>query len=595
VHSFATRIRIGHNAGVTLRGLSDDVDALEAALATPSTPTTLAQATSLAARFEQVSPDREREERALAVRGLLVASHEFYRGGQIARAVGLVRHAVALADDVDAGLRIRALLRCGDIELLNYDVGAALGHIALALDVARAEGRKVDEAGAWVAFGMALDWAGLYQQADLHWARALEVLEGTDEMRLRGNVWALRCPLGFRLRAGQEEAAAETCRQALACALASPPRFRDSMACTALCNWAALEVQRGRLAEARAHLDQAARYANVGTRPRWLVEVVRAMADVRESNDAPARAALDALLAPDRAPAIAYVIETFAVLAATYADMGDAVRAGETLERLSRERAKALWAMLRDQQFTAAPLARGAAPLTAGAGGEAEQTAALLVRLAVTAELRDDATGKHCFRVGRIAMLLGRRAGLPEADLEGLELAARLHDIGKLVIPDAILLKPGALDATELHLMRSHTVMGADILASSTLPSIDAARAIARHHHERWDGRGYPDGIAGESIPLAARVAALADVFDALTHERPYKHAWTVEAALDYIASMRGTQFDPRLTDLFVAMMEEARVDLESFLRDIESVAAASPYVAAQSRLGEVLGGGAAG
>jgi len=566
--------------------LADDVAALESCLDAPSTPAAEGLAVALATRLCAVSAADARELREVAVRGLMVASHQLYRTGSVARAAELLRAATELAGDVEAALRTRLLLRCGEIELLNYDVGAALGHTAAALEVARGAGRTVDEAQAWVAYGMALDWAGLYAQADAHWAHALRVVEGAGDARMRGNIWALRCPLGFRLRAGEESAAEEACAKALAYALETPARFRDSMACTALCNWAALDIQRGRVDEALAHLERAASFPNLGVRPRWLIEVLRAMAAVRSRNEPDARAALAALLQPERAPAIAYVIETYAVMAAMYANMGDAERAGEALAMLSRERARALWAMLRGPGFAGPPVPGAPAPAD---GGGADAHTELLVRLAVTAELRDDATGKHCFRVGRLAMLLARRAGLPEGELAALDLAARLHDIGKIVIPDAILLKPGRLDATETHLMRSHTVIGADILAGSALQEADRARAIARHHHERWDGGGYPDGLAGEAIPLAARVAALADVYDALTHDRPYKRAWSHGQAIDYIAGVRGTQFDPRLTDLFLAMMAEASADLGAFLREIESAAAASPYVVAQSRVARAL------
>ena len=566
--------------------IAEDIAALEARLGAASTPEAEALAVSIAERIAAVSPDDAPDRREVAVRGQLAASLQRYRTGHVAHAAELLRSAVQLAEGLDAALRFRALLRCGEMELLTYDVGAALGHTAAALEVARAAGRASDEAQAWVAYGMGLDWAGLYPQADAHWAHALGIAEGLGDMRLRSGIWALRCPLGFRLQASREEAAVAACREALACALETPPRVRDSMACTALCNWAALCLQRGRVAEALGHLDRAATFANVGVRDRWLVAVLRALAAVRERNATDTRAALDALLAPERAPAAIYVIETTAVMAAMYADMGDAGRATESLERLSRERARALWAVLRAPRVEGTRLPEG---LTAPADAAAEDATAQLVRLAVTAELRDDATGKHCFRVGRLAMLLGRRAGLAEAGLEGLEIAARLHDIGKIVIPDAILLKPGRLDATETHLMRSHSVIGADILATSALPAIEAARAIARHHHERWDGGGYPDGLAGEAIPMAARVAAIADVYDALTHDRPYKGAWSHAEAMDYVARERGAHFDPGLADLFVAMMAEASADLGAFLRDLESAATASSYVVAQASVARAM------
>jgi putative two-component system response regulator len=573
--------------------LVSDISALEALLDAPSTRAAEALAASLAPRLLAVSPSEACEAREPAVRGLLVASQQFYRTGDVRRSGELLGAALALSPDIDPALRINVLLRCGEFELLVYDIGAALEHTAAAMDLARASGLRLDEARAWVNYGMALDSAGLYRQADEHWAHALGVLEGTDDMRIRGNVWALRCPLGFRLGAGKDDAAADACRQALECALAAPIRYRDSMACTALCNWAALDIQCGRLAEARARLRHAASFPNLGVRPRWLIEVLRAMAAVRERRDTESRGELDALLQPERAPAAAYVIETISVMAAMYAHMGDALLAGETLARLSTERARALWAMLRGPQFAGAPVAPGIAPPREAPAppAEADRTTVLLERLAVTAELRDDATGKHCYRVGRLSMLLGRRAGLPEADLAGLDLAARLHDIGKIVIPDVILLKPGRLDATETHLMRTHTTIGADIVSSGALPMVDSARAIARHHHEYWNGRGYPDGLAGEAIPLAARIASLADVYDALTHVRPYKPAWPHDDAIDYIAGMRGEQFDPQLTDLFLAIMAGARTDLAAFLREIESAATASPYVLAQTRVDRVLHG----
>lgn len=550
--------------GTSSVSLRDQVAALEAGLDTASTPEAESLAESVVARIEGIGVDADVAERELGVRGLLVASHQLYRTGHLRRAGEVLHSARALMEGLAADLRITVLLRSSDYEMLVYDIGAALRHTAEALALARATRRPEERARALVNYGMALDAAGLYDEADRRWARALDLLGPAEDPRLRGNIWALRAPLGFRLKDSNRDRADEACSEALACALASPVRYRDSMACTALCNWAALDLQRGRLEAAHAHLDRAQSLANLGTRPRWLISVVRAMAAVRERNREEDRAALDALLSPDQAPAAAYVIETVGVMAAIYASMDDAGHAGEALSRLSVERARALWAMLRDVHGTRATV--GELP-----------SAGLLERLAVTAELRDDATGRHCYRVGRLAMMLGREAGLAESDLGALELASRLHDIGKIVVPDAILLKPGPLEPTGLHLMRKHTTIGAELLSSGALPNVEIARLIARHHHEAWDGSGYPDGLAGEAIPLPARIAAIADVYDALTHARPYKDPWPHEAAMAYIAGKRGIQFDPRLAGLFIEMMNPAKGALERVLREAEAAAAASP------------------
>lgn len=193
----------------------------------------------------------------------------------------------------------------------------------------------------------------------------------------------------------------------------------------------------------------------------------------------------------------------------------------------------------------------------------------LLEEHSVAAELHDDTTGEHCYRVGRLASLLGKEIGLEEDVCFLIDHTARLHDIGKLVVPDAILLKPGKLTPGEREIMQRHTTAGAEILGRTSLPQIHIAEAIARHHHERWDGNGYPDRLSGTSIPLAARVTALADVFDALTHKRPYKEAWPIHAALAEIRDLSGKQFDPELCEIFldlVPRLQRQVGDLDYFL-----------------------------
>jgi putative two-component system response regulator len=176
-----------------------------------------------------------------------------------------------------------------------------------------------------------------------------------------------------------------------------------------------------------------------------------------------------------------------------------------------------------------------------------------LERLARTAEYRDDQTGRHVLRVGRVAALLARMIGMDEDDVRRLRLAAPLHDLGKIGIPDAILLAPRRLEPEEFEEMKLHTTIGARILAGSTSSLLQQAEKIAATHHERWDGRGYHGLVAGD-IPLESRIVGLADVFDALTHERPYKSAWPVEQAVDEIMGGRGAHFDPMIVDAFATL-----------------------------------------
>jgi putative two-component system response regulator len=176
---------------------------------------------------------------------------------------------------------------------------------------------------------------------------------------------------------------------------------------------------------------------------------------------------------------------------------------------------------------------------------------------AAVAEAVDEETYQHTERVGRLAAVLAAAAGIPERDVELIRRAAPLHDIGKLGVPGPVLLKQGQLDWGERGLMRAHTRIGAEILAGSDSDVIRLAEEIALTHHERWDGSGYPRGLAGEEIPLSGRVVAIADVFDALTHSRPYRDSLTVDEAMARIRAGSGAQFDPALVETFTGLDRE--------------------------------------
>lgn len=187
-----------------------------------------------------------------------------------------------------------------------------------------------------------------------------------------------------------------------------------------------------------------------------------------------------------------------------------------------------------------------------------ERTAALqdaqleiLSRLASAAEYRDDETGEHAQRVGSLAAYLAGAVGLSDEQTELVRLAAPLHDVGKIGVPDAILLKPGSLSDEEFEIMKTHTTIGAGIMSGSRSPLLQLAEEIALYHHEKWDGTGYA-GLSSDGIPIAARLVSVADVFDALTHDRPYREGWPVEKAITYIRDQSGHHFDPTVVKVFL-------------------------------------------
>jgi len=178
-------------------------------------------------------------------------------------------------------------------------------------------------------------------------------------------------------------------------------------------------------------------------------------------------------------------------------------------------------------------------------------------RLGRAAEYRDDMTGFHIIRMSRYSQLLALAAGMDEDEAERLLNASPMHDIGKIGIPDNVLLKPGKLDADEWKIMQTHVNIGVEILSGSDSELMDMAAEVAQNHHEKWDGSGYPCALSGEDIPLTGRVVAVADVFDALTTERPYKDAWPIEKAVEFLKDQSGKHFEPRLVELFVEILPD--------------------------------------
>jgi putative two-component system response regulator len=173
-------------------------------------------------------------------------------------------------------------------------------------------------------------------------------------------------------------------------------------------------------------------------------------------------------------------------------------------------------------------------------------------RLSKAAEYRDPETGAHILRMAHFSMLIARELGMSQEDQQLLLEAAPMHDIGKVGIADNILLKPDRLNEQEFEVMKQHAIYGYELLSGSSSKLLQAGAEIARGHHEKYDGSGYPQGLKGEDIPIFSRIVAVADVFDALTSERPYKRAWEVADAVEFLKKGRGTHFDPACVDAFL-------------------------------------------
>ena len=216
----------------------------------------------------------------------------------------------------------------------------------------------------------------------------------------------------------------------------------------------------------------------------------------------------------------------------------------------------------------------------------------MLERMAVAADIREDISGEHGYRVGRLSALLAQEIGWDRDACIALDIAARLHDIGKIGIPEKILLDEKTLKQAEKHFIASHTLVGAEILSKSEIPQVRIAEEIARCHHEWWNGSGYPKQLMGVSIPKSARIVALADVFDAMTHGRPYAQAVPISRALDEIAELKGRQFDPDLTDHFLALVRRLAAENDDLDAYLGKAARHSPFLRARARIKEMLAQG---
>lgn len=539
---------------------------------------------------------------AVRIQCLLESCQFYYLFGKAFNAIEPARSALRLARiQPDRSLLRRSLSALG---ILFADTGNCSGAIecyAEALDVARTIRDSEAECGTWINLGVALIYLAQYQEALACLERANSIAEGNPafhHLQLAAYANIALCALhtedyGRGLRAA--EASVQSQREPSSSVELVDRVLREQ-------TYTRLLLEVSSIERARERCEILRRYANKSNSPRAeiLAALAEGLCEVHEGRVDVGLSRLTTTLEKARVM-VASLREALVVMVRAYELIGQPDRAlvylHELIDHTKRQQQENA---LRHLQLHMQQLAtasdsgtesialRKREAVLKGQLAERElfrSRIEMLERLAVTAELRDDSTGEHSYRVGRLAALIAQDYGCDDGTVAMVDIAARLHDVGKIGVPDAILLKPDKLNDAERQIMRQHTIVGAELLSKSNIPHMQMAEEIARHHHEWWDGSGYPGRLSGTAIPLAARITALADVFDALTHRRPYKKAWPFVEALEEIASLKGKQFEPELCDLFIALVRRLQRDYPDLDTYLGQAAQASPFLQARSKI----------
>lgn len=543
----------------------------------------------------------------LRINALIDAAQYFYVIGQPFSSIEPAREAVKIAKSADLkSLHRKALTVFGITSADTGNISQAIEAYADAIELAEAIGDRDAKCVVWVNLGVAMLNCAQYRDAIMCFETAIELAEGFEHLsgyRLTALSNIALCSLHLEDFARGLKAAEITVRDS------SEPKTAAEMLARVLRenNYVRLLLEVNNIDRAKERCVIARKYASESHSAR--AEIAAAIAEgLCEVQSGKADVGLSRLTSTlEKARVLRSMLrDTLAALVKAHEIVGQPQRAlmylremMESTRKTQQENAlKHLQLHMEhlgldgsSQAGLQPSLERREAALK---GQVAEQELfksriEMLERLAVTAELRDDSTGEHSYRVGKLSALLAAEYGCDDGTCFMVELAARLHDIGKIGVPDAILLKPDKLNDAERSVMRSHTTVGAELLSKSNIPHMQMAEEIARHHHEWWDGSGYPGNLSGTGIPVSSRITALADVFDALTHKRPYKEAWPLDRALDEISSLQGRQFDPQLTGMFLELIGRLRSehgDLDAFLGQ---AAHESPFLQARSKIWETL------
>ena len=479
------------------------------------------------------------------------------------------------------------------------NVADALPHYAEALSLRRQIEDFDGEAGTLINLGVALNYASLYREAIPCFQKAAEIATTRPEVSNRRNN-ALSNLAQSYLYLEEYESALCVIRESLI-GEKEPYDYASALSRTVReFTYVQIALELGKIALARQHSAECARHArwDDNARCQALPKIARALCEIHGGDAETGLALLESLLSVDD-DLVSVRTDVLTALVRAYDQVSRPELALQYHRKLLehvrsvRERGvRSLFSLPVDMKVVP-----GSSDLRALEHREtrlraqvAEREMArsqieMLERLAVTADLKEEASGLHGYRVGRLAALLAAQLDWSRDACSAIDLAARLHDIGKIGMPDRILMSSQELQDAQRRYMNSHTIIGAELLAKSNTVELQLAEEIARYHHEWWDGSGYPSKLLGKRIPIHARIVALADVFDALTHGRPYAEPWTIPDALKEINGRRGTQFDPELTDSFLALIERLRTEHEDLDAYLGKAGRNSPFLQARNKI----------
>lgn len=484
------------------------------------------------------------------------------------------------------------------------NIAAAVPHYCKALDLAIELEEHYAQAASLINLGVALNYGGLYREAIPCLRRAFDIASSIETTIELTNP-ALTNLAQSHMHLGEFEEGFQVIQRSLAQSREPEDAVMASGRAIREFTYVQFAFELGNIEDAEKHTTLCRNYAlRSGTaRAQALADIAFARLQICTGNAAAGISLLETIL--DRAGAAATKEVALLALVRAYDQTEKPEKALACLDTLiahvREAREKGVAALLSAPAHARAAISSEESDLKSLRYREATLRAKvaerktlsaqieMLERFAITADLRCEMSGEHGYRVGRLSALLAEKLGWKRDAITALELGARLHDIGKLGIPDRILLNSKQLEEVERHFICAHTTVGAELLGRSRIPHLRVAEEVAHFHHEWWNGKGYPHRLSGTRIPVHARIVALADVFDALTHGRPYAQSWPVERALEEISRRRGTQFDSELTDLFVNLVARAQAENSDLDAYLGRGAAASPFVHARNRIHVML------